>query len=165
MSRFLTAFRLSEHPADEKRDFSGAYIPNKSEKANNPSPAIPGGKLSNQNNPKMGFSGFSDYSGLYDRKNAFFDNSPEPASDTALEATERAAIIAEGEHSNATAPVPHKLPPSWADASINPTAGARCHCCKGSRWWCEAVNPSGWRCAGCHPPDHLQAGQFRVVAT
>jgi hypothetical protein len=89
----------------------------------------------------------------------------EAASDAALEATERAAIIAESEHGNAAAPVPHRLPPSWADASIIPTAGARCHCCKGARWWCEAEKPSGWRCTVCHPPGHLEAGQLRVVAT
>jgi hypothetical protein len=89
----------------------------------------------------------------------------EAASDAAFEAVERAAIIAESEHGNAAAPVPHRLPPSWADASIIPTAGARCHCCKGARWWCEAAKPSGWRCAVCHPPGHLAAGRFREVMT
>lgn len=87
------------------------------------------------------------------------------AGDAVMEATERTAIMAESLYSNAAAPVPHKLPPNWADALIMPTAGARCHCCKGSRWWCETVKPSGWRCAVCHPPAHLAAGQFREVTT
>jgi hypothetical protein len=89
----------------------------------------------------------------------------EAASDAALEATERAAIIAESQHGNAAAPVPHRLPPSWADASIIPTAGARCHCCRRARWWCEAEKPTGWRCAVCHPPGHLAPGHVRVVMT
>lgn len=87
------------------------------------------------------------------------------ASSLALEATERAAIIAESEHGNATAPVPHILPASWADATIMPTAGARCHCCKEARWCCETVSPSGWRCVICHPPGHLTDGQFHEVTT
>jgi len=82
----------------------------------------------------------------------------EGASDAALEATERAAIIAESEHSNAAAPVPHRLPPSWADASAIPSAGARCHCCKGARWWCEAVKPNGWRCTISQLRCHFCAG-------
>jgi len=87
------------------------------------------------------------------------------ASDAAFEATERAAMIAEGENGNAAASVPHRLPPSWADVSIIPTPGARCHCCRGVRWWCEVVKPSGWRCAVCHPPGHLAADDVRKVVT
>jgi hypothetical protein len=89
----------------------------------------------------------------------------EAAAEAALEATERAAIISEGEHGNARASVPHRLPPSWVDARIEPTLGAACHCCKRGRWWCETVNPSGWRCMTCHPPGHLSAGQYREVRT
>ena len=44
-------------------------------------------------------------------------------SDLAVEAAERAAIIAESEYGNACMPVPHHLPTSWADAGIMPTAG------------------------------------------
>ncbi len=87
------------------------------------------------------------------------------ASDAALEATERAAIIGDGEHRNARASVPHRLPPSTADVRTEPTLGATCHCCERGRWWCETVNPSGWRCMTCHPPGHLAAGQYREVAT
>ena len=36
-------------------------------------------------------------------------------------------------------------------------APSRCGCCAGSRWWQEAENPKGWRCALCHPPDGLAA--------
>jgi hypothetical protein len=61
--------------------------------------------------------------------------------------------------------VPHRLPPSWADVRTEPTPGATCHCCERGRWWCETVNPSGWRCMTCHPPGHLAAGQYREVAT
>jgi hypothetical protein len=89
----------------------------------------------------------------------------EAASNAAFEAAERAAIVAEGEFGNAAAPVPHFLPPSWADARIEPTPGAVCYSCRRRSWWCESRNPSGWRCATCRPPSHLQVGQFRVVAT
>jgi hypothetical protein len=102
-----------------------------------------------------------------DRGETILPSGPEleAASDAAFEATERAAIIGESEHGNAAAPVPHRLPPSWADASIIPTLGARCHCCTGARWWCEAVKPTGWRCVVCHPPGHLAADDIRVVVT
>jgi hypothetical protein len=51
-------------------------------------------------------------------------------------------------------------PPSWANPSAVPMQGAWCSCCSrheqaGGRWWREAVNPSGWCCWTCHPPDHL----------
>jgi hypothetical protein len=87
------------------------------------------------------------------------------AADATLEATERAAIIGEGDQGNARASVPHRLPPSWSDARIEPTLGAACHFCQRGRWWCEAVNPSGWRCMTCHPPGYLAAGQPREVNT
>ena len=35
----------------------------------------------------------------------------------------------------------------------------RCSCCAGSRWWQEAEDPKGWRCAMCHPPDGLAADE------
>lgn len=87
------------------------------------------------------------------------------ASDAAFEATERAAIIAERQHGDARARIVHKLPPAWGDVAVMPTAGARCYCCRGARWWCEAVEPSGWRCAVCHPPGHLEPGNFLEVVT
>lgn len=91
---------------------------------------------------------------------------PDAASDAAFEATERAAIQAEGEHSNAKAPIPHSLPPSWSDPAIIPTAGATCSCCRtGRTWWTETGTPKGWRCRACHPPAHLRAGQFIEALT
>lgn len=48
-------------------------------------------------------------------------------------------------------------PPAWSPASALPSAGSRCSCCAGTRWWSEAVYPTGWRCRTCHPPDHLAA--------
>ncbi len=164
MSRFLAAFRASVAPAEKTR-FSRCIVPNKSKKANNPKPATPGGGEGEQNTDERGFSPFSDFSAPYPPKNAFFDATPETASDAAFDAAERAAIIAESEHGNAPAPVPHRLPPSWADASIIPTPGARCHCCKGARWWCEAVKPTGWRCAVCHPPGGLPVANVREAIT
>jgi hypothetical protein len=100
------------------------------------------------------------------RKNEVQNQDGERVSEAAYLATERAAIIAESQHGNPAAPVPHHLPPSWADARITPTAGARCSCCRhGATWWCETAEPTGWRCAACHPPGHLAAGQFREVVT
>ena len=87
------------------------------------------------------------------------------ASDLAFAASERAALVGEGEFGNAAAPVPHRLPPAWSDARIEPTPGAVCYSCRRRNWWCEAVNPSGWRCGTCRPPIHLSAGQFREVET
>lgn len=89
----------------------------------------------------------------------------EAASDAAFEATERAAIIAESEHLQPPARVRHTLPPAWGDVRVIPTPGARCHCCRGARWWCEVAEATGWRCAVCHPPGHLSAWQFREVKT
>lgn len=89
----------------------------------------------------------------------------EAASDAAYLATERAAVIAEGEHGDARTAVAYSLPVAWADAAIEPTAGSRCSCCKGVSWWCEAIAPKGWRCSACHPPGHIQPTQIRKVTT
>lgn len=43
---------------------------------------------------------------------------------------------------------------AFAAARLLPNA---CGCCVGVRWWQEAENPMGWRCATCHPPDGLRA--------
>ena len=80
-------------------------------------------------------------------------------------AAERAALITESEHGDPAAPVSHTLPPSWSDATVEPTAGARCFCCRGASWWCEASEPKGWRCGRCHPPVHLAPGQWRETRT
>lgn len=85
--------------------------------------------------------------------------------DAAAIAEERAAIIAEGEHGAPLATVPHEMPVSWADASIEPTAGARCRNCGGKTWWCEAMAPRGWRCGACHPGLHLPSARRRDVRT
>ena len=80
--------------------------------------------------------------------------------EAAFTAAERAAIVAEGEHGNPAAVVPHDMPVSWADPTITPSQGARCRCCRGSAWWGDKL---GWRCAACHPP--LGAGPVREVRT
>lgn len=61
-------------------------------------------------------------------------------------------------------------PPAWADPTSLPPPGAWCSCCgrfsrTGGRWWREAANPSGWRCATCHPPAHLAPGAVVTVET
>ncbi len=61
-------------------------------------------------------------------------------------------------------------PPSWSDPTSPPPAGAWCSCCgrshrSGGRWWREAVEPKGWRCGRCFPPDHLRADQVVEVRT
>ena len=83
--------------------------------------------------------------------------------ESAYRGEERAAIVAEGEHGDPAAAVPHDLPTSWADATITPTAGARCRCCRRASWWCEMERPKGWRCGRCHPPHG--AGDVREVRT
>lgn len=55
-------------------------------------------------------------------------------------------------------------PVSWADPGL-PSPGCYCRCCGGREWWCEAVDPSGWRCATCHPGTHLPIAARREVAT
>jgi hypothetical protein len=47
--------------------------------------------------------------------------------------------------------------PSTADTAP-PTP---CSSCLGIRWWTERHEPKGWRCAACHPPDHLNPEQVR----
>jgi hypothetical protein len=89
----------------------------------------------------------------------------EAASDAAFAATERAAIIAERRYGTPRACVPHNLPPYWGDIGVIPTPGARCLCCRGTRWWCEAAEPKGWRCAVCHPHIDLAVGIIREVVT
>lgn len=56
-------------------------------------------------------------------------------------------------------------PTSWSDAAAMPSIGAWCSCCRGQRWWCEARDPKGWRCAQCHPPSHLPADAVREMRT
>lgn len=90
---------------------------------------------------------------------------PVSAIEAAYSAAERAAIIAEGEHGNALAHVPHTMPPSWADVTIEPTPGAICRNCNGGSWWCETTNPRGWRCSHCHPGDHVPAERRRDLFT
>lgn len=87
------------------------------------------------------------------------------AIEAAFDAEERAAIIAEGGCGDARAKAPHDMPPSWADTTITPTAGARCRGCGGKDWWREATGPRGWRCAACHPGDRLPADRRRMVTT
>jgi hypothetical protein len=56
-------------------------------------------------------------------------------------------------------------PPSWADLATLPSRGCFCTCCKGQRWWRECEAPKGWRCAQCHPPDHLDGENVRLIQT
>jgi len=83
--------------------------------------------------------------------------------EAAYQGEERAGIVAEGEHGNPAAAALHDMPVSWADAAISPTPGARCRCCRGASWWCEAERPKGWRCSACHPP--IGAGPVRRIET
>ncbi len=85
---------------------------------------------------------------------------PGDPNDAAHDATERAAMMAEADPAGV---VLHDLPTSWADPTIAPTAGARCRCCRGASWWCEAERPKGWRCGRCHPPHG--AGPVQEVQT
>lgn len=82
--------------------------------------------------------------------------------DAALESEERAAI--QGGTAPA-APALHQMPPSWSDATIEPTQGARCRCCSGSKWWTEATSPRGWRCSTCYGSDHLAADAVKTIHT
>jgi hypothetical protein len=62
------------------------------------------------------------------------------------------------------APIPAPRPyrqPSWSDASDIPDAADVCSCCRLSSWWTERHNPRGWRCATCHPADHLPPDAVR----
>lgn len=86
----------------------------------------------------------------------------EAAIEAAYAAEERAAIQAEGTDAPLVS-MPHDLPPSWADPTIEPTTGARCRCCRGSTWWIEATTSRGWRCVSCHPPDHLPPDRRRII--
>ena len=74
---------------------------------------------------------------------------------------ERAAIQAEG------LPVRRirKRMMSWARAEDEPQPGDYCGCCEGQLWWTESEGSRGWCCCRCHPPCHLQPGEFRAVAT
>ncbi len=60
-------------------------------------------------------------------------------------------------------PVRHLRP--RAAGHGHPQPGDYCGCCKGSLWWTETETPKGWRCCCCHPPAHLEPGQFRAMAT
>ena len=62
----------------------------------------------------------------------------------------------------------NERPSAWIDADaqhvgdVTPSLpSARCRACKVTRWWTERHEPKGWRCATCHPPDHLARGQVR----
>jgi len=77
------------------------------------------------------------------------------------DAAERAAIQSEGIAVQRI----RKRMMSWARPDDLPQPGDYCGCCSGSLWWMESEAPRGWCCCRCHPPVHLQAGQFRVVAT
>ena len=81
--------------------------------------------------------------------------------DSLEDSVERAAIQAEDQ------PVRRlrKRPISWARADDEPAPGDFCGCCSGSLWWSDTDPPHSWCCTTCHPPAHLQIGQFRVVAT
>ena len=64
-------------------------------------------------------------------------------------------------------PMPFRLP-SWGDPGDAPKPGDRCGCCgrhgTGGRWWSERAKPKGWRCARCHPGDHMpEAERFEVL--
>ena len=65
-------------------------------------------------------------------------------------------------------PLPYRLP-SWADPADTPKPGDRCGCCgrrgSGGRWWIERAEPKGWRCARCHPGDHMPEAERFEVAT
>jgi len=75
------------------------------------------------------------------------------------------------EAGDALPPEPEALPyrlPSWGDPGDVPKPGDRRGCCgrhgSGGRWWTERAEPKGWRCARCHPGDHLpEAGRFEVA--
>lgn len=62
-------------------------------------------------------------------------------------------------------------PPAWGNVASVPPVGAWCGCCgrhrpeAGGRWWREAIEPSGWRCATCHPADHLSRDDVMEVRT
>jgi len=63
-------------------------------------------------------------------------------------------------------------PASWSDRpDCRPAQGAWCGGCGrnppeyGGRWWQEREAPKGWRCWGCHPPDHLQPEKVIEVLT
>lgn len=77
------------------------------------------------------------------------------------DAVERAAIRAEALPVRRT----RKRMVSWADPADVPQPGDYCGCCSGALWWTDATPPRGWCCTTCHPPAHLEAGQFRVAAT
>lgn len=70
---------------------------------------------------------------------------------------ERAAIEAEA--------MPVRRLRARAAGTGQPQPGDFCGCCAGAVWWIEAEAPKGWRCCCCHPPAHLQPGQFRALAT
>ncbi len=59
----------------------------------------------------------------------------------------------------------HKRSPAWPAPDDEPQPGDFCACCHGLLWWIETDAPKGWRCCRCYGPSHLQAGQFRVMAT
>lgn len=106
---------------------------------------------------------YGDTADTADRNPVSADISPSlDTTEVAFNAEERAAIQAEGS-GVPLAPTPHNLPTSWTDATIEPTAGARCRCCGGASWWMEATAPRGWRCSSCNPPTHLLIRRRRTL--
>jgi hypothetical protein len=60
---------------------------------------------------------------------------------------------------------PVREPRRWSYPAVEPMDGDWCACCRGQRFWCEAVAPKGWRCWTCHPPDHLPSDAVREIRT
>ena len=88
-------------------------------------------------------------------------SSPDPDDDPALHAVavRLDAALIEGYRRAAL-----RRPPSLP-IEAPPGAGCTCTLCGGQRWWCERVEPSGWRCRTCYPPDHLPAEDVRELRT
>jgi hypothetical protein len=66
-------------------------------------------------------------------------------------------------------PLPFRLA-AWGDAADVPRPGDTCGTCsrrspRGGRWWREATAPKGWRCARCHPGDHMPEAERAEVLT
>jgi hypothetical protein len=62
---------------------------------------------------------------------------------------------------SAPAPPRPRRQPSWSDVPDEPHPADQCSACRLSSWWTERHNPRGWRCATCHPADHLPLSAIR----